>query len=234
MGDDIDRDMKRLMDELDDDMEFMPIGETDQPRKRSSDLKSKGKILIFGSVFILALVLLIMLFPRGGNNIPKGELIALQTKLHHLEKRLTDTATIKGQIDHLERREEGLRKRTAETVISVEALTKEIEKLAQKIDEIKAKPEPVAVKTKIPPASPKQTKPAQVVTKPETPSVSPQQTKQTFDTRRYHVVRSGENLFRISLRYGISLKKLCRINNITVDHVIRPGDKILVKPETAD
>jgi LysM repeat protein len=234
MGDDIDRDMKRLMDELDEDMEFMPMGETALPPKRSFGLKSKGKILIFGSVVILAFVLLIMLFPRGGNNIPKGELIALKAKLDHLEKRITDTATIKSQIDHLERREEGLRKRTAETVISVDALSKEIEELAKKIDGTKTKPVPVATKTTIPPASRKQTKPALVVTMPETPPARLEQTKQTPHTQRYHVVRSGENLFRISLRYGITLKKLCRINNITVDHVIRPGDKILVNPGTAD
>ena len=234
MGDDIDKDMKRLMDELDEDMEFMPMGEAAYPRKRSSGLKSRGKILIIGSVVILALVLLIMLFPRGGNNIPGGELIALKAKLDHLEKRITDTATIKSQIDHLERREEGLQKRTAETVISVDALSKEIEELAKKIDETKTKPVPDATKTTITPASRKQTKPALTLTKPEAPPVSPEQTKQTLGTQRYHVVRSGENLYRISLRYGITLKKLYRINNITVDHVIRPGDKILVNPGTAD
>lgn len=234
MGDDIDRDMKRLMDELDEDMEFSPMGETVHPRKRSSELKSKGKILIFGSVVILALVLLIMLFPRGGNNIPKGELIAIKTKLQHLEKKITDTTTIKSQIDHLERQEEGLRKRTAETVISVDALSKEIEKLAKKIDETKTKSVSVSTTTKTPPVSRKQPKAELVVTKPETPPVAMEQTKQIPRTQSYHVVRSGENLFRISLRYGITLKKLCRINNITVDHVIRPGDKILVKPQTAD
>jgi LysM repeat protein len=234
MGDDIDRDMKRLMDELDEDMDFMPMGETADPRKRSFGLKSRGKILILGSLVILALVLLIMLFPRGSNNIPKGELITIKTKLHQLEKSITDTETIKRQVDDLERREEGLRKRTAETVLSVDALSKEIEKLVQKIDGIKAKSVPVAAETKIPPESLKETKPAPAVTKPEKPQVSPQKSKQSFDTQRYHVVRSGENLFRISLRYGIKLKELCRINNIPVDHVIRPGDKILVKPETAD
>lgn len=234
MGDDIDRDMKRLMDELDEDMDFMPMGETTRPRKQSLTLKSRGKMLIFGSAVILILALLIILFPRGSNNIPKGELITIKTKLNHLEKTITDTTTIKRQVDDLERREEGLRKRTAETVLSVEAISKEIEKLAQKIDEMKTRPVPVAAETKISPASPKQTKPAPVVTKPEVQPVSQQQTKETFDTQRYHVVRSGENLFRISLRYGITLKELCRINNITVDHVIRPGDKILVKSKTAD
>ena len=201
MGDDIDRDMKRLMDELDEDMNFMPMGETAHPRKRSFELKSGGKLLIFGSMVILALVLLIMLFPRGGNNIPRGELIALKAKLNHLEKIITDTTTMKNQIDHLEKREEGLRKRTAETVISVGALSKEIEKLSQKIDGVKTKPVPVAAETKIPPTNRKQIKPTPVVTKPEVPTVSPQQTKPTPGTQRYHVVRSGENLFRISLRY---------------------------------
>jgi LysM repeat protein len=46
--------------------------------------------------------------------------------------------------------------------------------------------------------------------------------------RKYHVVKRGENLYRISLRYGLPLNKLCNNNGITPEHTIWPGQRILV------
>lgn len=38
-----------------------------------------------------------------------------------------------------------------------------------------------------------------------------------------HKVKSGENLSIIAKRYGISVQKLCRLNNITEKTILRPG-----------
>ncbi len=46
--------------------------------------------------------------------------------------------------------------------------------------------------------------------------------------RHYHVVKRGENLYRISLRYGLPLNKLCRMNGITPENTIWPGQRILI------
>jgi len=48
--------------------------------------------------------------------------------------------------------------------------------------------------------------------------------------KRYHEIRKGENLYRISLRYGLSLQELCQINGITPHNAIMPGQKLLVTP----
>jgi LysM repeat protein len=47
----------------------------------------------------------------------------------------------------------------------------------------------------------------------------------------YHEVRRGETLFRISENYGLSLEQLCRLNQITPDTPIHPGQKLLVSPQ---
>jgi LysM repeat protein len=56
--------------------------------------------------------------------------------------------------------------------------------------------------------------------------------KEIFHTaavaRQYHVVKEGENLYRISLRYGLPLNKLCKENGITPEHTIWPGQRILI------
>lgn len=49
---------------------------------------------------------------------------------------------------------------------------------------------------------------------------------------RYHEVRSGETLFGIAGKHGISVGELCRLNNINPEHVIQPGQKLLVSSES--
>ncbi len=46
--------------------------------------------------------------------------------------------------------------------------------------------------------------------------------------RRYNTVRSGESLYTIANKYGISTDKLCRLNKITSKKPIQPGQKLLV------
>ena len=44
----------------------------------------------------------------------------------------------------------------------------------------------------------------------------------------YHQVQPGETLYRIAKRYGISLDELCRLNQISEEQAIKPGQKLLV------
>ncbi len=48
---------------------------------------------------------------------------------------------------------------------------------------------------------------------------------------RYHEVRSGDTLFRIATKYGITTDELCRLNNISPRHIIHPGQRLLVASE---
>jgi len=48
------------------------------------------------------------------------------------------------------------------------------------------------------------------------------------DRRRYHTVRSGDSLYTIANKYGISTDKLCKLNKITPKKPIQPGQKLLV------
>jgi len=48
---------------------------------------------------------------------------------------------------------------------------------------------------------------------------------------RYHEVRRGDSLYRIALQYGTSVDELCRLNNMSRNQVIYPGQRLLVAPE---
>ncbi len=43
---------------------------------------------------------------------------------------------------------------------------------------------------------------------------------------KYHRVRSGDSLWRISKRYGVSISKLCRLNGISRKSTLRIGQRI--------
>ena len=47
---------------------------------------------------------------------------------------------------------------------------------------------------------------------------------------RYHQVRAGETLYRISRRYGLTVDELRRLNGLTLGAVIYPGQKLIVEP----
>lgn len=47
--------------------------------------------------------------------------------------------------------------------------------------------------------------------------------------KRYHTVRSGESLYTIARKYGISTDRLCKLNKITPKKPIQPGQKLLVE-----
>jgi len=47
---------------------------------------------------------------------------------------------------------------------------------------------------------------------------------------QYHEVRSGESLYVIANKYGLSVDELCRLNNVNPRQIIRPGQRLLVVP----
>jgi murein DD-endopeptidase MepM/ murein hydrolase activator NlpD len=44
--------------------------------------------------------------------------------------------------------------------------------------------------------------------------------------RKYHVVRRGDTLSAIARRYGTSVRSLCRLNGISANNVLRPGQRV--------
>lgn len=53
--------------------------------------------------------------------------------------------------------------------------------------------------------------------------------KPSAQTIKYHFVKKGETLYRISKRYGISVSTLCRLNRIRSTSTLRIGQRLRVK-----
>jgi LysM repeat protein len=46
--------------------------------------------------------------------------------------------------------------------------------------------------------------------------------------KAYHTVRPGDNLSAIASKYGITVDRLCQLNQLTADEPIKPDQKLLV------
>ena len=56
-----------------------------------------------------------------------------------------------------------------------------------------------------------------------------QKDKSSHGQAKYHVVKSGDTLYEIALKYNTTLKKLCSLNGIREDKVLHVGEQIRIK-----
>ena len=210
MNENLDNEMKEFEGQMADDLGYTRKDENTRHRKSILNFKPQRKTLILGGAGILILILLIALFTGGDNKLSTGDLTSIQVKLDQLENRLTNLEGMEARISSLEKQEKGLPQTMAD--ISGKSLTQRLDKLTQKIDQLEERMASTPVKTEAP--YPIQRRPF------------------PLDKGRYHEVRSGETLYRISRQYGISVDELCRLNNLSPEQAIHPGQKLLVAPES--
>ncbi|MGA8181946.1 MAG: LysM domain-containing protein [Desulfobacterales bacterium] len=58
----------------------------------------------------------------------------------------------------------------------------------------------------------------------------PSKTSKNAARNRYHIVKSGETLYTIARRYGVTVKELQKINKLSGGGVIHTGQKLLINP----
>ena len=210
MNENLDNEMKEFEEQIADDLDYTRKDENTRRRKSILDFKPQRKTLLLGGAGILILIVLIALFSGGDNKLSTGDLSSIQVRLGKLDKRLTHLEGMEARIAYLEKQEKGLPQSMADR--SGKSLTQRLDKLTQKVDQLEKRMASAPAKTEAP--YPIQRRPF------------------PLDKGRYHEVRSGETLYRISRQYGISLDELCRLNNLTPEQALHPGQKLLVAPES--
>ena len=181
-------------------------------RIASLDFKAQRKILILGGVgIVVLLIIVIALFSGFGNGLSTEDLASIQARFNQLEERMKRLEGMEDKIVFLERQEKGLQQYIAETDRSGRSLTKRLDKLTQKLDQLEKTMASLPAKT-------------------ETPLIMQRQPF-SLDKGQYHEVRSGDTLYWIAQQYGTSVEELCSLNHITPNQVIYPGQRLLVTPE---
>ena len=172
--------------------------------------KLNPTVIIGGIGLVVIVVLLVMVLAGPSDGVDRQELQALEDRIQQLEKRITTTGVMDEALDRIDSNEKELSlimervDRFEGTVTTqIDQIIKELGKLHQKAGSTPA------AKVKTPQPAAKST--------PE---------KQT----QVHEVSSGETLYSISRRYGLTVDQLRAYNNISKDTAIRPGQKLKLSP----
>ena len=208
MNDKPERSVEELMHEFADEMGYDLKDKSLKRRRTLSEGALRSKGLMLGGVVVLLLIILIVVVFRGRTERSPGDVVSTQARLSQLEQRITHLEAMEDKIIFLEKQEKGLQQALAEANQSRRSLKEQLETLTQRSGSLKKDPASRSAKAKTP--SGIQSKPAGKA------------------KEKYHVVRRGDTLFRISRKYGISMDELCRLNNITPKRIIKTGQKLLV------
>jgi LysM repeat protein len=179
--------------------------------KTSTNPLANRKNLIYGGIGVLILIFLIALFSGSGDKSFKDDLLFIKAKFEQVESKLAHIEELGAKVAHLEKQQKELQQFIRDAVKSGEGLAEQIRSLSQKVET-----------TKKGTASMSGSKAKH--------SAGVQKKSASANNKSFHEVRSGDTLYSIAKTYGITLDELCRLNNISRDQAIQPGQKLLLAP----
>lgn len=178
---------------------------------------------VWGGTAVVILILMLMIFwpdSNGKASIDKLDNITqrldmLENRLFIVETNIQNISVQQPQEQNLESFQNRVEQLEAFVKHKTDQFTSELEKAQKKISSLESKPSTTVISSK-PASAPK-----------AAPAAKPAAAKKT-DAAKYHVVKQGETLYRISINYGISVDELLELNNMSKGAVIHPGQKIMV------
>ncbi|GEM_PF-1248161 len=202
------------------------ITETDDGKKGGTDRDSSAfntrKIyyLIFGAAALVAVTVAgFGVIGRKGSP-PDPDTSAVLLRIQQLEEKFSRTQGLDGRISALEKEQKQIRQALNETERFGLVLKQQLDKAAEESKSLMA-----ALAKKDPPQETRQT----ALPEPKKGETgSPLSISE--GGRLQHEVKKGESLYRIAVKYGLSVEELCRLNNITPATTIIPGMKMVVRP----
>ena len=147
-----------------------------------------------------------------------------------LERRVAEVEVTESKVDQLESRIKGFQNILTGLENSEKALDARIDTLNERINRLLKEETPVKAETPVDSPAEKEEAPVKAETPVDTPAekeASPPETQKGF-----HIVRSGETLYRIATMYGVSVADLRRLNNLSEMQFIFPGQKLRVPRDT--
>jgi len=172
------------------------------------NLKNFKIPFIFIAAGILILIILFFIFTSGPDESESSQQIrAIEEKLVTMEDRFLklEKAVEEVRIEELDKRfgnlRDSLERLEASIFLRMDSMTKQLSDFQKKIAELKT----------------------ETVSLNKSSKVSKKRAKV-----RIHKVVSGETLYRIGLKYGLTVNQLLKLNNLDSGSVIYPGQKLKV------
>jgi anti-anti-sigma factor len=184
------------------------VDEEGQNRRGFAPRHNSRKPLLLAGLAVLVLALIVLYFiVQGEKKGPEVDLQPLLKKMGLIEERMAKLESRGKEAPQVQEKLDSLTRN----------LNERLSHLEKDINQIK---EEAASGTKkaeiIPPAAPTPAPPPRAPAKP--------------GATRFHTVAAGENLYRIALRYNLSVEELRRLNNLRSDQSLQVGQKLTVGP----
>jgi len=134
----------------------------------------------------------------------------------NLEKLNQRIAGLEELLGNISGRIEGMEKKQKDTLAALGRISNKVNDMARDISRTSGNISKARITPSKKPLAPASTKVAQKPVK-----ASP--------VRSFHIVKEGDNLYRISVKTGVSVKEIQRLNNLSNNN-IRMGQKLYLKP----
>lgn len=192
------------------DNEYSPLKKKAKFGSHHSEGSDKVPYTKFAIGFFILMILLILLFIRNRNTVLEERVTRLENLAGTLEERVVkfeaideSVAKIWEQAQSFEQFKDRFERAEVSIMSRMDQISKNLDRLQKG-----------AAKAKIKKAESSKTVKA---------------TKKAAQ-KRYHIVKSGETIYGISRKYGITMKKLRLLNHFSDKTSIHPGQKLIVGP----
>jgi anti-anti-sigma factor len=184
------------------------LNEEGQSRRGSARKQhSKRSLLVAGAIVLVLLLVVLYFFGQGEKKGPEVDLQPLLKRIGLLEERMAKLENKGKEVPQVQEKLDSLTKNLNERLSHLE---KDINQIKEEAASGKKKAD---------------------ITQPAAPVPAPQpRSPAKPGGSRFHTVAPGENLFRIALRYNLTVNELRRLNNLKPDQSLRVGQKLDVGP----
>jgi LysM repeat protein len=203
---------KGVSNDVDDNEQFSLFKEKKKVKFGTNAPKISEKIPLskLGIGFLILLILLLLLFARNKMARFENRLNALEDRVKSVEEKGQKLEAMRYGMAQIGEQSQSVEQLKTRFDRSEKTLTARMDQISKEFGKLKQQVLKAGVRK---------------TTSSKTVKISERTLK-----NRYHVVKSGETLYTIGRRYGVTVKQLQKINKLSGGSVIHPGQKLKINP----
>lgn len=203
---------KGVSNDVDDNEQFSLFKEKKKVKFGTNSPKISEKIPLskLGIGFLILLILLLLLFARNKMARFENRLNALEDRVKSVEEKGQKLDAMRYGMAQIGEQSQSVEQLKTRFDRSEKTLTARMDQISKEFGKLKQQVLKAGVRK---------------TTSSKTVKISERTLK-----NRYHVVKSGETLYTIGRRYGVTVKQLQKINKLSGGSVIHPGQKLKINP----
>ncbi len=203
---------KGVSNDVDDNEQYSLFKEKKKVKFGTNSPKISEKIPLskLGIGFLILLILLLLLFARNKMARFENRLNALEDRVKSVEEKGQKLDAMRYGMAQIGEQSQSVEQLKTRFDRSEKTLTARMDQISKEFGTLKQQVLEAGVRK---------------TTSSKTAKISERTLK-----NRYHVVKSGETLYTIGRRYGVTVKQLQKINKLSGGSVIHPGQKLKINP----